>query len=225
MKRKEKDPFKLLEEALIEWVKPQYFAASLTAIIPFSILLFLMFSIFTYGTIPLDFILPAFFGILGLSIFIWLVQVGMSEKAEEKARKKIKEVTYVIPQQFIEGSVARLFDAFLSDLYRRIRDIYPEVPEYKIAKFLSELVKRAGKIEGDDEMIRRTKIQLAFEELSRKHKIPLFFSIHKAETLKAGACFYIFSIRRIDADEILVLSQVKQSVRLWALTPEEKARQ
>jgi hypothetical protein len=183
-----------------------------------------MFCAFVLRRFPLDLVVYALLGVVGLSFFVWIIQAGIVDEAENEARKKIRRATFILPKQFFEGSVARLFDSLLNDLYHRIREIYPEVPEDKIAKFLSEVVKEAGKIEEDDEMVRRVKIEISFKRISHKHNLPLILSIRMADTLKMGACFYLFSIRRPDADEVAVLKQIKESVKLWAMAPEEKAR-
>ncbi len=136
-----------------------------------------------------------------------------------KIKDELDAFAVVFPRRVWEDAVAsRELSRLLGDLHHRLRQLYPEAPETRVATFLAEFGKEAERIyrEHESDLVRHEALKLAFENLSKKYRIPVVLNIRKAETYPhLGGAFWLFDIHRLDADEVGLLKQIKESMRVW----------
>jgi hypothetical protein len=137
-----------------------------------------------------------------------------------KLNKLFSDVSALLTKFGTDACVFELISSWWKGLKERIRQVYPEVPEFRVMNFINEWIDSYQQIRQqtfDNPEMRELQLNLAWETLMKKHGIPLVFSVHKAENI-AGGAFFIVSFRRPDADERAFLEAIKQTAKLYATT-------
>ena len=213
------DPFDELKKALERYLRFSYRFSAHFFLFPllFGVVLF----VYAAGVVPRTFemlwTLLGFYFVASFCLAVVLYSIATDK--EQDFEDKFDLVSHILPSRFWEASTARAFDNLLGRLMRNIQQIYPEVPEDRVMTFLNDFLRELNKIyeKHDDENLRRELALLSFKRLSKKHKIPLVLNVVKDEVYNnLGGAVWLFYIKRVDADEVAILKQIKESMRLWA---------
>jgi len=152
--------------------------------------------------------------------------VYMFARFEFAKRKNIlvDEYSALLTKFGTEALIFELMASWWEGIKERIKQVYPEVPETNVSKFISDWLDVATKIRqrfSDRPETMRLHLDIAWKRLMEAHQIPLIFNIHKSENIGGGA-FFILSFRRPDSDERAFLEALRQSIRIYA-TSEPRA--